>query len=145
MLAAGAVQGEDAFTTFNPRNLPRGSIVRVAARRPPVNAAHAEVVECTTNLLTLRLKRDRFSIAPTNILELTLLAKPEDAPAPEPEAQSGEDSGKLIRQVAPTEKGLWERIKAFWESIRAGKTSPKASPSRGFGPGSVPGAKPGGA
>jgi hypothetical protein len=116
ILAAAAAQGEDVF---NPNNLPPGSIVRVVAKRPPINLRRADVVGCTSNLLTLRHKTDRFDVSPSNIIELTLLEKGVVVPPPDATGQTAQaDSQPDAKEPADRLQGvkaLWARIKNLWK------------------------------
>jgi hypothetical protein len=132
-LAAGAVQGQDASNTFNPGSLPSGAIVRISARRPLIHLRRAEVIGCTTNLLTLRHDHENIEVAASNVLDLALLERPKNIASSEPRPSSTEV--RVEDQKAPVvedsgKKGLWERIKSLWQRSSAAKESPKASSTR---------------
>jgi hypothetical protein len=109
LLAANAIGAEEAF---DPRSVPPGSIVRIAARRPPINLGRAEVVECTSNAVTLRHDRDRFTVALSNVLELAVLEKGKEIVEP-----GAGQNGASPKKGGPAAKStnLWDRIKGFWK------------------------------
>jgi hypothetical protein len=111
ILAAAAVQGQDAF---NPKSLPTGTVVRIVARKPPINLGRAEVLDCSSNLLYLRHNRDKFSIVPSNIMELAIVEKAPAPAASEAHPEGGADGQKESSDQTQGKKSLWERIKALW-------------------------------
>jgi hypothetical protein len=97
ILAGASVPGEESL--FNPARIPPGSIVYLVARRPPVSLSRAEVLELTNKLLTVSHNREKFQIAESNVLELTVLQRPPDPNAPPTE----------------TKKSIWQRLLSFWK------------------------------
>jgi hypothetical protein len=115
ILTAGAVSGGD---TFNPRALTPGSVVRIAARRPAINLGRAEVVACTTNVVTVRHKQDRFAVAASNVIEMAMIEK--GPPLPEPDVAPGGTPAPPsdLETKASRKTGLWETIKGYWSKFR---------------------------
>jgi hypothetical protein len=126
ILAASSVLAEDAFT-FNTDKLIPGSIVRVSARRPPINLGRAEVVNCTSDLLTVRHERETFHILSSNVLQLAVVvAGPggsrSNAPAAasakaSSDAPAGADTkpGKDAATQVSLAKSLWQKVAGLWK------------------------------
>lgn len=124
LAGTGLCQGEEIL--FNPAQLWPGTIVRIAALRPPITLSRAEVLACTSNKLTVSHGRDTFVVTGSNVLELAVLdtsqaripagreAETDDAPI------SGPRSAR--RPVDPASakndsKGFWDRVKDFWRKL----------------------------
>ena len=115
VLAGGVAWGADVALTA--AQLPPGTIVRVAARRPAITLSRAQVVECTNRLLTISHKREKYSIIESNLLDLVVLERPEPEPGAEP-AEAGGDSGAAGDRPAGRNrgsKGIWQRLLSFWK------------------------------
>jgi hypothetical protein len=112
MMAVGTWAEEEGL---NPANLPAGSIVRVVARQPAINLARAKVVECTTNTIVVKHKKDSFTIIASNILEISLLEKasPTVTTDGQVEGDTNLPAGKSNKNG--TKPTLWERIKNLWK------------------------------
>ncbi len=106
LLAANAFAEEEPIS---PAMVPTGSIVRIVAQRPPISLGHAELVQVSSNTVTLRHRRDkfttgdRFTVALSNILEFKVL---ELAKAPE---------GAAGAKGAASKTNLWDKIKGYWK------------------------------
>ncbi len=109
---------------FNTENLPPGAIVRIVARRPAITLSRAEVVQCTSNLLTLANKTDRFEVSISNVIEMTILERPQGGVAAGGGNQAASDplgrsSGKRSEAgsgpaSASGKKSLWQRLLSLW-------------------------------
>jgi hypothetical protein len=108
----GASAGEECF---NPASMPAGSIVRIVAKRPPINLRKAEVMECTTNRLLIQCRGDQFTVSASNVLDIELIEKgiasSGKAAANEPSANAAPASPTLNS----TNKSFWARIKSLWK------------------------------
>lgn len=122
-----ALDGLAQAPTFNPANLGPGSVVRIAARRPPINLARAEVVQCATNQITVRqigvVNGGVFTVNAGNVLDLAILESVPAPVSPEARAAATNSSATLPGQLGavkaagpkqPPKSGLWERIKRLW-------------------------------
>jgi hypothetical protein len=114
VLTAGVAGGADVALTA--AQLPPGTVVRIAARRPAITLGRAQVVECTNRLLTVSHKREKYTIVESNLLELVVLERPEPEPGAEPVA--GDGTGSSSDRPAGRRKasqGLWQRLLSFWK------------------------------
>ena len=113
VLASGI--GWGAEVTLTAAKLPPGTIVRIAARRPAITLARAQVVECTNNLLVVTNKREKFRVAESNLLDLAVLELPEPEPGADPasgEAGSSSDRPGGRRKAPQT---IWQKLFSFWK------------------------------
>jgi len=130
-LAVEAASGQEK--AFDPQSLPPGTVVHITAKTQQpghkpgiVDLGRAKVVECQTNLLTVRYGMDTFTVAPSNLLDPpTIIEKasnapaknvPTDAPSAVPPGKQGdEDPAKSPASDQPAvHKSLWQRIKSLW-------------------------------
>jgi hypothetical protein len=132
ILVTGLVSGEDGYRmTLNPQALPPGSIVRIAAVKPPINLGRATVMECTSNQLTLRHRNDRFKVAATNILDMVVIERGTYTASTDEHAESASDEPKESAAPAPPpKKNLWERIKSLWQPDPPAKAPAPVNPTR---------------
>ncbi len=113
-------------------NLVPGTVVRIVAKRPAINLGRAEVLQCTSNMITVRrsggsVSAETFHVASTNVLELDIVesgkvsSSPEDRdvtasadpPAKRPAKTAG-PAAEPVRQSSPF-KNLLERLRGFWK------------------------------
>lgn len=134
VLTVASVGAEEII--LNPANLRPGTVIRIAAERPVVNLAKADVVRCTTNTIIVRHKRDKFTIAQKDIYELVVLQPGPELPATEasespagtnaaavPTAPSSAKTNATAHlqtgDASSTNKPMWEtvwsRIKGLWQ------------------------------
>jgi hypothetical protein len=118
ILAANTEAGEDYF---NPKDMTPGSVVRIAARRPAINLGRAEVVDCTTNLLTVRHNKDKFTVVPSNVLEMVMIERAPGGAAGEAGVETGADGQREGAEPAQAKRSVWEWIKALFRGGAAGK------------------------
>ena len=131
-LWAASLPAAQESPVFNPTNLAPGTVVRIVAKRPAINLGHAEVLQCTSNQITVRqsggsVSAGTFSVASANVLELAIVESAKgstpaenregtattDAPSKRP-ASTTETSSEPGRP-APPKTNLWERLKGFWK------------------------------
>lgn len=127
-LAASAWADPEA--AFKAASLPPGTIVRLAARRPVISLGHAEVVQCTSNQITVRQTAGTFTVAAADILDLAILDPIKTEPSATNGAaassanstnsaskKSGKDSkpGREAANPPPPPRSFWEKVKALWQ------------------------------
>jgi hypothetical protein len=112
---------------LDPESIPPGAVVRLAARKPPVNLAHAEVVSCTSNQITVLNNDEQFTIAANNLLSLTVLKGSTNGPPGSgfPASQGASPSSKGPGNAAdpapatapepPAKKSLWQKLSSLWK------------------------------
>jgi hypothetical protein len=120
MLFAGVVCGQQE--PLDPEQMPAGSRVRLIANKPVINLARAEVVECTPEKITVVNKKDRFTVAASNLVELVVLSGPKTTLplSPRPNGRGADTNPKMMGQPEPATQAATNQVpakKTFWQKV----------------------------